>query len=50
MKKLNKKYIKTVVQKALFEDLSPKGDITTNLIAGKNKFIKAKIIARENKS
>ena len=48
MKKLNKKYIKTVVQKALFEDLSPKGDITTNLIAGKNKFIKAKIIAREN--
>tara|TARA_B100001029_G_C15046979_1_gene447867 strand:- start:271 stop:1098 length:828 start_codon:yes stop_codon:yes gene_type:complete len=48
MQKLNQKYIKTVVQKALLEDLSPKGDVTTNLIAEKNKFIKAKIIAREN--
>ena len=48
MQKLNQKYIKTIVQKALLEDLSPKGDITTNLIAEKNKLIKAKIIAREN--
>ena len=48
MQKLNQKYIKKVVRNALLEDLSPKGDVTTNLITEKNKFIKAKIIAREN--
>ena len=48
MKKLNQKYINTLVKKALLEDLYPKGDITTNLINFKNKIIKAKIIAKQN--
>ena len=48
MQKLNHKYIKSVVRQALIEDLSPKGDVTTNLIASKTKVIKAKIIARQN--
>ena len=48
MQKLNKKYIHTVVKKALDEDLKPLGDITTNIISFKNKKIKAKIIAKQN--
>ena len=48
MQKLNQSYIKTVVKKALEEDLRPRGDITTNLINSKNKIIKAKIIAKQN--
>lgn len=48
MQKLNQSYIKTVVMKALEEDLRPRGDITTNLINSKNKVIKAKIIAKQN--
>ena len=48
MQKINNKYIKSVVQKALSEDLSPRGDLTTSLIGSKNKIIKAKIIAKQN--
>ena len=48
MQKINQKYINTIVKKALLEDLSPKGDLTTNLISFKNKVIKAKIIAKQN--
>ena len=48
MQKINQKYINTIVKKALLEDLSPNGDITTNLISSKNKIIKAKIISRQN--
>ena len=48
MRKINKKYIYTVVKKALSEDLSPKGDLTTNLLDSKNQIIKAKIIAKQN--
>ena len=48
MQKLNQSYIKTVVMKALKEDLRPRGDITTNLINSKNKIIKAKIIAKQD--
>jgi len=48
MQKINHKYIKSVVQKALSEDLSPSGDLTTNLITSKNKVIKAKIIAKQD--
>ena len=48
MQKINQKYIKSIVQKALLEDLSPNGDLTTNLIETKNKIIKAKIIAKQN--
>ncbi len=48
MQKINQKYITSVVKKALLEDISPKGDITTNLINTKNKIIKAKIIAKQN--
>ena len=48
MQKINQKYIKTIVKKALLEDLSPKGDLTTKLISSKNKIIKAKIIAKQN--
>ena len=48
MRKINKKYIYTVVKKALLEDLSPKGDLTTNLLDSKNQIIKAKIIAKQN--
>ncbi len=48
MQKLNQSYIKTVVKKALEEDLSPRGDITTNLIKSKNKMIKARIIAKQD--
>jgi len=48
VQKINQKYINTIVKKALLEDLSPKGDLTTNLISFKNKVIKAKIIAKQN--
>ena len=48
MQKLNQFYIKTVVKKALDEDLRPGSDITTNLINSKNKTIKAKIIAKQD--
>ena len=48
MQKLNQSYIKTVVMNALKEDLSPKGDITTNLINSKDKIIIAKIIAKQD--
>ena len=48
MQKINQKYISSVVKKALFEDLSPKGDLTTNLINSKNKIVTAKIIAKQN--
>ena len=48
MQKINQKYIKSVVQKALLEDLSPKGDLTTNLLESKSKIIKAKIISKQN--
>ena len=48
VQKLNRKYINSVVKKALDEDLRPRGDITTNLISLKNKRSKAKIIAKQN--
>ena len=48
MQKLNQVYIKSVVKKALEEDLRPLGDITTSLINSKNKIIKAKIIAKQD--
>ena len=48
MQKINQNYIKSVVKKALDEDLKPLGDITTNLISFKNKKIKAQIIAKQN--
>ena len=46
MQKINQKYIKTVVQQSLREDLRPSGDITTRII--KNKKVTAKIIAGQN--
>ena len=46
MRKINQKYIKTVVQQSLREDLRPSGDITTRII--RNKKITAKIIAGQN--
>ena len=48
VQKLNQSYINTIVRKALEEDLRPRGDITTNLIAAKDKIIKAKIIAKQD--
>ena len=48
MQKLNQFYIKSVVKKALKEDLKPRGDITTKLIYSKNKIIKAKIISKQD--
>ena len=48
MQKINQIYIKSVVKKALDEDLKPRGDITTNLISFKNKKTKAKIIAKQS--
>jgi len=45
---LNQFYIKSLVRKALEEDLRPTGDITTNIIKTKNKIIKAKIIAKQD--
>jgi len=46
VQKLNQKYIKTIVQQSLREDLRPSGDITTRII--KNKKVSAKVIAGEN--
>ena len=46
MQKINQKYIKTIVQQSLREDLRPSGDITTRII--KNKTVTAKIIAGQN--
>ena len=46
MEKINQKYIKTIVQQSLREDLRPSGDITTRII--RNKKITAKIIAGQN--
>ncbi len=48
MQLLNQIYIKSVVRKALEEDLKPRGDITTNILSEKNKIIKAKIIAKQD--
>ncbi len=48
MQKLNQSHIKYVVKKALKEDLSPRGDITTSLITNKSKIIKARIIAKQD--
>ena len=46
MQKINQKYIKTIVQQSLREDLRPSGDITTRVI--KNKKVTAKIIAGQH--
>jgi len=46
VQKINQKYIKTIVQQSLREDLRPFGDITTRII--KNKKVTAKIIANQN--
>ena len=48
MQKINQTYIRSVVKKALDEDLKPRGDITTKLIKFKNKKTKAQIIAKQN--
>ena len=48
MQKVNRKYINTVVKNALSEDLFPRGDLTTNLLASRNKIIKARIIAKQD--
>ena len=48
MQKLNQIYINSVVKKALYEDLKPGGDITTNLIKLKNKKSKAIILAKQS--
>ena len=48
MQKLNQSYTKSVVKKALDEDLKPRGDITTNLIKFKNKKAKAQIVAKQD--
>jgi len=48
VQKLDQSYIKSVVRKALEEDLRPRGDITTSLIKSKNKIIKAKIVAKQD--
>ena len=46
MQKINQKYIRSITQQALTEDLRPLGDITTKNII--NKSISAKIIAGQN--
>ena len=48
MQVLTQFYIKSVVRKALEEDLKPRGDITTNIVSAKNKIIKARIIAKQD--
>jgi len=48
VQKLSQTYIKSLVKKALNEDLKPKGDITTNLVKFNNKKTKAQIIAKQN--
>ena len=47
MQKLNQSYIKSIVKKALQEDLEPRGDLTTRLIEFKNKIAKAQIVAKQ---
>ena len=44
MQKINQKYINNVVKKALSEDLLPKGDLTTNLLASKTELLKLKLL------
>jgi len=48
VQKINQKYIKNLVFKALQEDLKPNGDITTKLLNSKNKIVKAKIISKQD--
>ncbi len=48
MQALNQFYIKSVVRKALEEDLKPRGDITTNILSTKDKIIQARIIAKQD--
>jgi len=48
VQKLNQFYIRSVVKRALEEDLKPRGDITTSLVKSKNKIIKAKIISKQD--
>ena len=48
MQALNQFYIKSVVRKALEEDLKPRGDITTNILKTKNKIIQARVIAKQD--
>jgi len=48
VQKLSQTYIKSLVKKALNEDLKPRGDITTNLVKFNNKKTKAQIIAKQN--
>ena len=48
MQVLNQFYIKSLVRKALEEDLRPRGDSTTNIISAKNKIIKGRIIAKQD--
>jgi len=43
---LNQKYIKSIVKKAMLEDLLPQGDITTRLIKNNGK-LRAKIISNQ---
>jgi len=43
---LNQKYIKSIVKKAMLEDLLPQGDITTRLIKN-NRKLRAKIISNQ---
>jgi len=47
VQKLNQSYIKSIVKKALQEDLEPRGDLTTRLIEFKNKIAKAQIVAKQ---
>ncbi len=46
MQKINQKYIKSIVQRALREDLRPSGDITSKNII--NKKVTTKIVAGQN--
>ena len=48
MQALNQFYIKSVVRKALEEDLKPRGDITSNILSKKDKIIQARIIAKQD--
>jgi nicotinate-nucleotide pyrophosphorylase (carboxylating) len=48
VQKLSQTFIKSLVKKALYEDLKPRGDITTNLVKFNNKKTKAQIIAKQN--
>ena len=48
MQKINQKYIRSIVKRALDEDLKPVGDITTKLIKINYKKIKARIIAKQS--